>query len=295
MIHFNDMDLRLFLAVESQGSLSIGAQLAGLSPSAASSRLNNLEKQLGVKLFERLPRGVRLTREGAHFSSFAREIACRLESLESVLRPYRVGRTAIRIATNANALETFLPRDIGAFMMAHPEVAVEVEKFDLNWMLLQAVASGEFDLGVTAYEGVHPELVFETYRTDTMAVVMPSGHRWAAEEGIAFEAFREMPFIQIGSRSALGIFLENKAREYGFRLDVRSKVPSYEAALELVAQEVGMTVLPLSMQLASDTASRVSMRVLTDEWAERRLRLCWKKGREGPAMLGLMVRSLIRN
>lgn len=290
MIHFDDMDLRLFLAVEETGSLTAGAGRAGLSASAASERLGRLETHLGVTLFERVPRGVRLTREGAHFAAFAREVAAKTETLESVLRPYRGTRTAVRIATNVNALETFLPGDLGDYMAAHPEVALELVKFDLNWMLLKAVASGEVDLGVTAYEGTHPELRFADYRSDTLAVVMSVQYPWVEEEtGVSFEVFRDVPFIEIGARSALGILLEEHARAYGFTLDVRARVPSYEAALELVARGVGLTVLPQSLHPAAEVAERLAVRPLTDAWAVRRLRLCWKAGSEGmPVVAGLL-------
>lgn len=289
MIHFDDMDLRLFLAVEETGSLTAGAGRAGLSASAASERLNRLEAHLGVTLFDRIPRGVRLTREGAHFAAFAREVSAKTEMLESVLRPYRGTRTAVRIATNVNALETFLPGDLGDYMAAHPEAALELVKFDLNWMLLKAVASGEVDLGVTAYEGTHPELRFTDYRSDTLAVVMPEDHPWAEEEGVSFEVFRNVPFIEIGARSALGIGLEERARAYGFTLDVRARVPSYEAALELVARGVGLTVLPQSLRPSAEVAKRLAVRPLTDPWAVRRLRLCWKAGSEVmPVVAGLL-------
>lgn len=127
MLHFDLKDLRVFTAVALAGSITRAAEYVHLSPSAASDRLADLEKRLGIRLYRREPRGMRLTEAGEVFEKAAKRILLEAEQLESQLSPFAyASEKRLRIFCNYNAAVSFLPQRIGRFLSLHPDVQVDI-------------------------------------------------------------------------------------------------------------------------------------------------------------------------
>lgn len=149
------MSLRLietFVEAARLGSFSAASKTLGLSPGSVSQNIRNLEEQLGVRLFERTTRQVRLTPEGERYRS---RCAPALEALAEAASTARQDRDSLsgplRItATTAFGRDELLPL-IAQFQGAHPELSVELRLSD---QFVDLVAEG-FDLAVRA--GVLPE------------------------------------------------------------------------------------------------------------------------------------------
>lgn len=276
MLSFDAIDLKLFLAVAQAQSVSRGASNVHLAPSSASTRLAVLEKQLGVRLFERKSRGVELTAAGALFQRYARTVVLETEHLETQLVPYRSeAQNALRVASNLNASSSSFPNDLGHFMLKHPEVVVNVTHFHRNWELLNTVALGEADLGVTGYAGSHPELHFHAYRSERLAVMASAAHPLALRSSVRFEECLAHEFVGIGPQSALMDLLNQEARALGSAINIKAMVGNCATVLGIVASGAAVTVLPASLPIQPG----IRMIPLEDEWSLRRLRLCWRDNR----------------
>jgi DNA-binding transcriptional LysR family regulator len=128
------------------GSIRKAADHLNVTASAVNRRIMDLEEELGAPLFERRPRGVRLTAAGEIFVHYLREQNGDVERMKSQIEDLKgMRRGTVRIAcSQALALE-FLPREIAQFRKRHPLVAFEVRVVD-HEHAMAALAAYEVDL-----------------------------------------------------------------------------------------------------------------------------------------------------
>lgn len=291
MFHFDDKDLKLVLAVDRCGNISEAARTVHLAVSSASARLGELESRLDVRLFERRSHGVRTTPAGEVFVRHARKMILEAEALVSDTERFRRSNTALRIASNVNALASFLPGDVGRFMTAHPDLSVMLTHFSRASELLAHVALGESDLGVTASPGDFAGLRFLPYETDRLTVLCPLDHPLTKlHRPVRFTEALEYEYIGLTSDFALERIVEEKAAEAGISPRIRMRVGFYATARLLVTTGVGFTIQPAGC-VPADFAG--AMLELDEPWSLRELKLCVREGTLATKPeVGLLIDSL---
>lgn len=138
--------LRQFLAVVREGSLSGAANALALTQPALTKSIQRLEAELGVKLFERLPRGIALTRHGQALLPHAQRIDAECRIADMKLQAFGAGQTGrIRIGAGEFFGATFVPRAIAALRERYPQLGFELHSglTEVNYPRLLA---GELDL-----------------------------------------------------------------------------------------------------------------------------------------------------
>jgi len=119
--------LEVFREVAARGSLTAAAQALGYTQPAVSRQVAALEKATGARLFDRLPRGVRLTEEGRFLLTHADVVLERMRAAADglqALRNLEAGRLRAGAIDSANA--ALLPRALAAFRTVHPGVRLSV-------------------------------------------------------------------------------------------------------------------------------------------------------------------------
>jgi DNA-binding transcriptional LysR family regulator len=271
-MHYDLPDLRLVAAIADGGSLTRGAEQLHLAPSSASHRLTQLERSLGTPLFNRHARGLSLTAAGESLLRHARQVFAQLEQMHADLAPYASGlHSQVTIFANTNAINCFLPNDLGNFLHAHPTLRISLEE-QPSPTIVQAVASGQVDLGVVAADGRLSGLDCCPYRHDRLVLIVPATHPLAGQQPIAFAQVLDEPFVCLHAGSAIHTFMMNTAAQLGGRLDVRIQVRSFTAICRMVGAGVGIGMVPRSSVPGSDPS--LSMVEITDAWAPRDLQLC---------------------
>ena len=268
-------DLRVFLAVASEGNLSRGAQRCHLAPSTVSLRLKGLEEAVGTPLFTRESRGVTLTRAGRVMLEHAQRCLAQLEQMHADLLPFARGLTAhLTVYANNNAISAHLPGDLARFFAAHPSVRITLEEH-LSSDVTAAVAAGRADIGVVAMTQPHPDLDYGPYRTDRLVVLASHASVIARQDRVAFSACLREPFISLQQGTALHTFLMNQAAALGGRLDLRVQVSGYRSVARLVESGAGVGIVPHSAIEPCDI-ERVACVELAEDWARRTLCVCWR-------------------
>lgn len=268
-------DLRLVAAIADSGSLTRAAERVHLAASSASHRLTQLEAALGVALFERHARGLTPTAAGESLLRHARQVFAQLEQMHADLAPYASGLASqVTVFANTNAINCFLPEDIGGFLREHPRLRVSLEE-QPSPAIIRAVAAGQVDLGVVAAEPGVAGLETRPYRRDRLVLIVPPGHRLAGQAALAFAEVLEEPFVCLHAGSAIHTFMMNAAAELGGRLDVRIQVRSFNAIVRMVAAGVGIGMVPAAAAEAERRlGSPFAVVELVDAWAQRDLQLC---------------------
>jgi DNA-binding transcriptional LysR family regulator len=263
-------DLRLVAAIADSGSLTGGAARIHLAPSSASHRLKQLEAALGVPLFVRQARGLTPTPAGESLLRHARQIFAQLEQMHADLAPYASGlNSQVTVFANTNAINCFLPEDLGDFLREQPHIRVSLEE-QPSPAIVRAVAAGQVEIGVVAAEAVLGGLETRPYRRDRLVLVVPAGHALARRVAVDFGEVLALPFVCLHAGSAIHTFMMNAAAQLGGSLDVRIQVRSFTAVCRMVAAGVGIGMVPRS----AVPADRLNIVEITDAWAPRDLQLC---------------------
>ncbi|MFI7404396.1 LysR family transcriptional regulator [Streptomyces sp. NPDC049541] len=171
--------LELLLAVARLGSLGGAAREVGISQPAASSRIRSMERQLGVALVDRSPRGSRLTDAGALVTDWARRIVEAAEAFDvgaQALRDRRDSR--LRVAASMTIAEYLLPGWLLALRAQRPDTAVSLLAGN-SAAVGERLLSGEADLGFVEGVSVPPGLDSTVIAHDRLIVVTAPGHAWA--------------------------------------------------------------------------------------------------------------------
>lgn len=284
--------LQLFVAVCELGSIGRAAEREFIAASAVSKRLSDLETALGTTLFHRHARGVRLTPAGEGLLHHARAVLFGLEKMQAELAEYADGvRGHVRVHASISAIVQFLPEDLGAFARLHPEVKIDLEEH-LSPEVLRAVQEGAADLGLC--NGAMGTMGLQTlpYRRDRLVLVVPHGHALASSGPVSFAA--SLPFDHVGlhANSSIHLATHQAATQAGTTVRVRIRVTGLDAMCRMIANGLGVGVMPERAFELLHAGDALQALPLTDAWAQRQLLLVARDFSSLPASARLLVDHL---
>nr|QIY67270.1 LysR family transcriptional regulator [Streptomyces sp. RPA4-2] len=172
--------LELLLAVARLGSLGRAARELGITQPAASSRIRSMERQLGVALVDRSPRGSRLT-DGlsALVTDWARRVVEAAEAFDAGAQALRDRRDSrLRVAASMTIAEYLLPGWLIALRGQRPDTAVSLLAGN-STAVAERLLTGEADLGFVEGLSVPAGLDSAVIAHDRLIVVTAPGHPWA--------------------------------------------------------------------------------------------------------------------
>ncbi|MEU1502562.1 LysR family transcriptional regulator [Streptomyces sp. NPDC005732] len=171
--------LELLLAVARLGSLGRAARELGITQPAASSRVRSMERQLGVALVDRSPRGSRLTDAGALVTDWARRVVEAAEAFDAGAQALRDRRDSrLRVAASMTIAEYLLPGWLIALRGQRPDTAVSLLAGN-SAAVAERLLAGEADLGFVEGLSVPAGLDSAVIAHDRLIVVTAPGHPWA--------------------------------------------------------------------------------------------------------------------
>ncbi|MEV8604514.1 LysR family transcriptional regulator [Streptomyces griseoviridis] len=171
--------LELLLAVARLGSLGAAARELGITQPAASSRVRSMERQLGVALVDRSPRGSRLTDAGALVTDWARRIVEAAEAFDvgaQALRDRRDSR--LRVTASMTIAEYLLPGWLLALRAQRPDTAVSLHAGN-STVVAERLLADQADLGFVEGVSVSAGLDSAVIAHDRLIVVTAPAHPWA--------------------------------------------------------------------------------------------------------------------
>lgn len=240
--------LRVFLDVARHGSFTVAARDLGWTQSAVSRQISSLEAALGGDpLFDRLPRGVRLTAHGRTLLPHAEETVARLRTMQRELAALRdLAGGTLRFGAFATADAALVPRAIAAFRTRHPGVTLTREE-GLTPGLLARLGSGGLDLAIVSSTGGALSGGVDAYELhhlldEGLYVALPPDHPLAGHPSVRLPQLADEDWIS-GSAHAEGTLLE-EAHRHGFRPRVAHVVAEWTAKQGYVAAGLGVTLVP---------------------------------------------------
>ena len=291
-MRFDLTDLKLFLHVVEAGSITAGAERMHLAVAAASTRIRNMELELGTPLLNRERQGVQPTPAGRTLIHHARLLLQQAERMRGELGEYADGlKGHVRLLSNTNALTEFLPEPLSDFLTSHPQVNIDLEE-RLSDEIVAAVADGKADIGIVAGTEDVTGLEVFPFRIDRFVLVTAAAHQLAGTAEVAFADVLDFDFVGLDRASSLQRFLSEKADRVGRRLKLRVQLRSFDAVCRLVECNVGIGVVPETTALRNSKTMSLHRIRLTDEWALRNLTICVRKLEDLPLYAQELVRHL---
>lgn len=266
-------DLRLFVHIVAEGSITAGAQRMHLSLPSASARVRALEQQAGVALLIRERRGVRTTPAGTTLARHARDVLDQTTRLESAVASYvRTPQDPLIVLGGGSAMHRLIPRALLSFLRTHPSIDV-VATESRTALTEQRLADSEADLGIVLDDeaGRHG-LRMESLGEDPLVVIGEAGGVLAGIDGITYREAAEHPFIGLDPESSLRRWTE---RHLGPRAPIvrhRTTVTDLGTLIALVAAGAGLAVVP---RRAIDPRHELEICELRERWAAREHFLAW--------------------
>lgn len=250
--------LSIFQAVAAADSISRGAERLHISQSAVSKQLADFELALGLKLFDRLPRGVRLTEPGRLLLGYANRLfAIEAEAERALVDLRQLVHGRITIGASRTIGSYLLPERLAAFCQQHPGVELEVQVDNTN-TIERRLVSGEIDLGFT--EGVvnDAQLDYAVFAQDELVLIAHPGHVAVRQAPLSVSDLEDFPMLmhEIGSgtREVTEIALANRK----VRIRPAMTLASTEAIKQTVAAGAGLAFLSaLSIQTELDAGRLV--------------------------------------
>lgn len=273
-LRFDLADLRLFIAIVEQGSLSKAANVLPLALSAASARLKGLEERLGLELFKREPRGVSVTIAGQHFYDHAvRLVKAAYDAQTGMDALSGKGRIRLKLWSNTTGLSTELSRQLGEFLQFNPEIDIDVEQHSSR-NILKAVAAGKADLGVVDGDYSQRDLLYLLYLRNELVAIAHPENQIAEAAKCRFNEWLLQPLVGYETDSSLQQFIQRMAVIAHSPAQFRATAPSFSAVSELVAKNVGVAILP--KPIAARFAKNLPIKIieLDEPWADRELHIC---------------------
>jgi DNA-binding transcriptional LysR family regulator len=273
-MHFDLVDLRLMIRVAEANSLTRGAEAVYMSVPTASTRIKNIEDSIGIKLFYRTSQGVTLTLPGQAFVHHARLVLGQLEHLSGDLQEYAKGiKGHLRVFANTTALGEFLPPVLRAYLLAHPDVNIDLRE-RLSGDIVRAVSDGQTDIGIVAGTVRTENLEVIPYRRDRLVLVVPRDHPMAALPSVAFVDTLELEHIGLHESSAIHAFLRQICSGLHRTIRLRIQVGNFEAACRMIEATVGVSVLPESAARRHAETMAIQIVPLIDDWSLRAMQIC---------------------
>ncbi len=273
---FDLVSLRLYVAVVDAGSLTAGATRFGTSLAAASKRIVQLEADVGVSLLRRSKRGVSPTPAGQTLYRYSLKVIGDLEQMAVALGDYGQGvESHVRLWGNTSAVNGRLPEVIAAYLAAHRRTRIDLEEA-LSEAIVRAVETGLADLGVFADNVPHGGLQTVPCDVDDLVLLTPPGHPLARRRSVRFAQALDHDFVGLERSASLMRLASDEAARLGKALRIRVQVRSFDAMCRMVAQGIGVGVLPRAAAAPHVTSMKLSPVRIDEPWARRRLLLGWR-------------------
>ncbi len=283
---------RVFAAVAAEGSLGAAARTLGISQQAVSARIVALERQTGVALVERTPRGSTLTSAGIVVSEWASRLLTLAGEMDTGLAALRnETKTSLHVAASLTIAEYLLPAWLVALQAQRArlrQAPVAAELLVINSSaVVEVVRSGGAVLGLVEGPDAPKGLRHRTIAHDRLVVVVPPTHPWVTRRGpVSPDELARTPLIVrehgSGTRDTLAVAIKqalNPKAELAEPALSLSSTTAVRAALIAGAGPGVLSELAVADDLAAGRLRAIPVEPLD---LKRNLRAIWRGQPRGP-------------
>jgi DNA-binding transcriptional LysR family regulator len=278
--------LRSFVSVAELEHFRHAASRLRIAQPVLSRHIKALEDELGTPLFERLPRGVRLTDAGRALLEDARSILNDVQAAADRARRVARGETGTLHVTftEVGSWRGIFPDTVRAFREAQPMVTLTLQALSSSAQQ-RGVVAGEIDVAFLYELGdIEPDLERRTVQEDSVMLVLPVSHRLAARKTVRLRDLVDAPFVWNvpGTNPRYDHALMSACQSKGLDPRIVQEVSNSATILSLVAVGVGVGFVPGMMRWRLQEG--VILRPVADLAMPFRTDIAWRRDNQSASL-----------
>jgi DNA-binding transcriptional LysR family regulator len=236
--------LRAFLAVARRGSFSRAAEEIGVSQSALSLSVRQLETELGLKLFDRTTRLVRLTTAGQTLLATGSRL---IDEIDVTLRELRdIGeqrRGRVIMACVPSVARGLMPRCVEYCAETWPNVSLSINDIAAS-EVIRRVSLGEMEFGLASGDIHGVELDVHHLMKDPFRLVCRRDDVWAKKESVSWTQLSSRRLLMLNNTSGSQQVIEATIRRIGIEVDVFLELAQPSTIHAMVEANLGVAIIP---------------------------------------------------
>ncbi|MCD1260352.1 LysR family transcriptional regulator [Paenibacillus athensensis] len=237
--------MRYFIEVARREHVTEAANVLHVAQSSVSRQLVHLESELGVDLFVRNGRRVKLTPIGKMFLERVEQVMKMIGEAEQEVKEYlEPEKGTVRVAFPISLAAHVLPTAIYAFRKRYPEAKFQMKQA-LYHDLIDGVIDGEFNLALIApLPGEEKHIKSKLLFTEQIVALLPAHHRLAGRDGIQLRELRDEPFVTLPDGTIFRQIVLQACSEIGFTPHIAFEGDDIDALKGLVSAGLGIALMP---------------------------------------------------
>jgi DNA-binding transcriptional LysR family regulator len=276
--------LRYFVAVAEELNFSRAAQKLHIAQPPLSQQIQDLEIELGVQLFERTKRRVRLTEAGKVFLEEVEKVFAQVDrAIEASHRASRGEIGKLAIAFNSSATYSVLPDLLHQFHQQYPEVELILQELTTSQQL-DKLQQNQIDVGLLYLPIDTKELTVISVLKEPLMVALSASHPLAKQSTIAIADLSDRPFILPPPQLGEGLYTQimQYFEQINFYPKTTQTATLLQTAIALVAGGVGTAIVPASLQNLQRKG--VVYRAIVPTAPEIEIALAWPNNNASPVL-----------
>jgi DNA-binding transcriptional LysR family regulator len=276
--------VRCFVAAATELNFRRAAALLNMTQPPLSRQIHLLEENLGVKLFERVGRTVKLTTEGRVFLADATRLLNLSEQAESTVRRASKGKTGrVRIGFTGAAGYELIPELLVAAKRDLPDIDVVLLEM-ISVAQIEAFEANAIDLGFMRPLPSRQKVEFLLVDREPMIVALPAGHALCRFDRLELTQLHEQPFIMHSPTH--GKYFYDRIMSMLVADEVKPHFTQYidqtPTILSLVRAGLGVSILPASSQRFHYDS--VEFREIAGNAVQAEMSMAWRADQDNPAV-----------
>lgn len=276
-MNYSLKQLRVFVTVAQARSFSRAGDIIGLSQSAVSHSVKELELQTGVKLLDRTTREVILTEAGQQLAARLERL---LDELNSTLREAgRMGQQltgTVRVAASQTISAHLIPQCIAQSNLRYPEIAFMLHDRPQQWVL-ESIRHGEVDFGIVIDPGQVSDLECEEILSEPFFLLCRNDHAWANEQCVSWHELEGARLVVQDYASGSRPLIDAALVQFGIHAQIVQEIGHPATLFPMVEAGIGASVLP-ALALPLPEGSTLCVKRLIPE-IQRKIMLVRRKNR----------------
>ncbi|WP_440482300.1 LysR family transcriptional regulator, partial [Serratia marcescens] len=268
---------RVFVAVARHGSFSRAGEAIGLTQSAVSHSVKELEAEVGVRLLDRTTREVVLTDAGLRLANRVERLLDELQAALLDARSFGVQRSGtVRVATSQTISAHLMPQCIAAGEREYPEIRIMLRD-QAQQQVLHSVRNAEVDFGIVVDPVQAVDLECEAVLHEPFLLLCRDDHPFAAQQEVRWSALNGCRLVLQDYASGSRPLIDSALRQQGVEAQVVQEIGHPATLFPMVAEGIGISIFP-ALALPLPEGGRLRVRRLVPE-INRALMLVRRKNR----------------
>ncbi|MGP3232430.1 LysR family transcriptional regulator [Serratia bockelmannii] len=276
-MNYSLKQLRVFVAIARHGSFSRAGEAIGLTQSAVSHSVKELEAEVGVRLLDRTTREVALTDAGLRLANRVERLLDELQAALLDARSFGVQRSGtVRVATSQTISAHLMPQCIAAGEREYPEIRIMLRD-QAQQQVLHSVRNAEVDFGIVVDPVQGVDLECEAVLHEPFLLLCRDDHPFAEQQEVRWSALNGCRLVLQDYASGSRPLIDSALRQQGVEAQVVQEIGHPATLFPMVAEGIGISIFP-ALALPLLEGGRLRVRRLVPE-INRALMLVRRKNR----------------